>query len=305
MAYNINDNNFSRDDYTKRRVRLEYLAMNVSKYAAELSISGDMLSWATNAHSIFSENFTNNGFINREKDKAFSVFQRAFDTLSKRYQILKNLLKSRYADDESKLLIFGISGQTPRSIAEIIRISEMLTVANLKLKESGDANVLPDSMISEFQGLIDDAKEKYLLAGMKREEATKDNKNLRELFDADSKRLKSIYSWILTFWKNDDDRMIELGFDKVKPRRGRQGPLAPTNLTYDIAENLLKWDESENATSYQVAIADAESIKIRWQKYYSGDKTEVVLNSKFQKTKVKIRARSANGFGKWGEVFEY
>lgn len=304
MAYFVNDNNFSRDNYTKRTVRLEYIAKPVAKYADELSISGDMLSWLMNAYTIFKEQSTKDRFANLDKERAFNEFQKSLDILTKRYQVLKNLLISRYASDESKLLIFGISGQTPRTIAEIIRSSEMLAAGNLKLKDSGDTNVLPDAMILEFQALIDDSKEKYLLAGIKREEATKENKKLRELYDADTKKLKAIYSWILTFWKNDDDRLMEFGFDKVKPKGGRRGPLAPTNHSFDTSSNLLKWDESENATSYQVAIADAESLKTRWQKYYSGDQSEVVLSSKFAKTKVKIRARSANGFGKWGEEFE-
>jgi len=301
MSYFINDNNFARDNYPKRMTRLGLLSRAAPKYAVELSISGDMLTWAMNAHPIFMEQSSKDTITSGEKDVAYQTFQESFNILTKRYQILKDLLISRYADDESKLLIFGISGQTPRTIPEIIQSSEMLTGANTKLKDSGDTNVLPDSMILEFQNQIDDAKEKYFLAGMQRDEATQENKKLRELFDADTKRLKAIYSWIVTFWSKDENKLIEFGFDQVKPRSGRRGPLAPTNIAFDSVTNFVRWDESENATSYQLVIADAESLKTRWQKYYSGEKNEVIIDSKFTRTKIKVRARSANGFGKWSE----
>lgn len=301
MSYYINDNNFSRDNKSKREVRLKYLAKSVPKYAVELSISGEMLNWATNAFSEFNEQIHKDILASVDKSEAYKNFHNALEILTKRYQILKDLLISRYANDDSKLLIYGISGKTKRTIPEIIRSSEMLTVANAKLIEEGDTNVLPEAMISDFQSLIDDAKEKSLLAGMKREVATQESKKLNELFTADTLSIKAIYTWIITYWKKDDSRLLEFGFVRAKTRRGRRGPLAPTNVSFDASSKQLKFDESENATSYQVAIADAESVKTRWQKYYSGEKNEIIVDSKFSRTKVKIRARSANGFGKWSE----
>ena len=147
MSYFINDNNFARDTHPKRRTRLDFLAQTVSKYAVELSIFGDMLTWAMNAHAVFMEQSSKDTISSGKKDVAYQTFQESFNVLTKRYQILKDLLISRYADDESKLLIFAISGQTPRTIPEIIQSSEMLTGANTKLKDSGDTNVLPDLMI--------------------------------------------------------------------------------------------------------------------------------------------------------------
>ncbi len=55
MSYFINDNNFARDKYPKRMTRLGLLSRAVPKYASALSISGDMLTWAVNAYSVFME----------------------------------------------------------------------------------------------------------------------------------------------------------------------------------------------------------------------------------------------------------
>ena len=129
---------------------------------------------------------------------------------------------SRYSVDDQKLNIFGIKGQTPRNQTGIVSVSRNLVAGNDKLKLAGDPNVLPDSMITNFQALIDDAENKYLNATIERQEALDATNELRVLYDQGSVNLRALFNWIIATWSKFDSRLIVLGFAQANERGGLQ-----------------------------------------------------------------------------------
>ncbi len=77
-----------------------------------------------------------------EKDEAFQTSQESDATLSERYQILKDILISRYNNDNDILKIYGFIGQTPDTHDSIISAANDLIKCHNEHKAAGDTLVL-------------------------------------------------------------------------------------------------------------------------------------------------------------------
>jgi hypothetical protein len=130
MAYIIENNGFTSDSYGVRATRLYFLSNSIDTYAVELSVIGDMLTWAQGAVAAFDAAQDKQSAELGEKNEAFQISQTADADLAERYQILKDLLKARYGEGSDSLKIYGISGPTPRSRVEVIDKAEALIEGN-------------------------------------------------------------------------------------------------------------------------------------------------------------------------------
>jgi len=302
MAYLIENNNFSNDSYGIRATRLNFLAANIDTYAVELSLEGSLLEWAQDASDLFDAALVKQNVEIGEMDEAFQTSQEAVQSLVERYQILKDILISRYSVDDQKLNIFGIKGQTPRNQTGIVSVSRNLVAGNDKLKLAGDPNVLPDSMITNFQALIDDAENKYLNATMERQEALDATNELRVLYEQGSINLRAIYNWTIATWSKYDSRLIVLGYAQASERGGGRVPAIPVNLAYNETTKVFSWDEVTDATSYQLAYCLDGQPEQEWMSDYSGTDNFTVFEPGDGNWLVKVRARSANGYSDWSNT---
>lgn len=299
MGFLISSNNFSQDDYAIRSTRLEFLSKVIGVYAAELSVTGDLLDWALNSFNLFEEARTDGTMEDAAVSVEYQNFQIAYEELQNRYQLLKNILKSSYHNEPDKFEVFGIEGKTPRTKSGIFHACELLIGGNIKLKELGDTNVLPDSKIDEFQILLDETKEKELLATMSNEKSKYSTKELHKVFDEDTAKLRAIYNLVVAAWGKYDTRLIIFGFVQAKEiRRGKKAD-TPSNIVFDENTKTLTWDESEGATSYQLAFSETE--KSKWKVLFSGKANNYTFKEAPMNIKIKIRTRNKNGFSKWSE----
>ena len=299
MGFLINNNNFSQDDYAIRSMRLDHLSRVIASYAAELSVTGDLLDWALNSYDLFEEVRINGTMEDSAVSVEYQNFQIAFEELQNRYQLLKNILKSSYHNEPDKFEVFGIEGKTPRTKSGIFHACELLIGGNLKLKEQGDTNVLPDSKIDEFQILLDETKEKELLATMSNEKSKNSTKELRKVFDEDTAKLRAIYNLVVAAWGKYDTKLIIFGFVQAKEIRRSKKADIPSNIVFDETTKTLTWDESEGATSYQLAFSEVE--KSKWKVLYASKENNYTFKETPANIKIKLRTRNKNGFSKWSE----
>lgn len=222
MSFLINHNTFSLDDDGIRMTRLEFLQRSISDYASELSISDTMLDWALNSGDIFTKALTSKDLQKGSMMEAVQTYQENFQELKEKYQIYKNIIKSRYADNPEKLVIFGVQQRTDVTMDGIKRSAELLIQGNNKLKELSDPNVLPDSMIDNLQNILDQINENYLKASLEKEEYQNKLKEYRKIFDEDTKKLRALYNWVIAFWGAENPKLIPLGFDIKRKRRRKK-----------------------------------------------------------------------------------
>ena len=79
-------------------------------------------------------------------------------------------------------------------------------------------------------------------------------------------------------------------------------PKIPVNIIYDAVNSVIRWDETPNATSYQV-VARLNNDKSKWKSIYKGIKNFAEFKPAPGEWLLKIRARNAGGYGKWSEEF--
>ena len=298
MSFLIENNNFSNDSYNVRETRLYFVSNSIDAYSAELLISDNLLAWAQGAYEVFKTAKVNQSVVTGEKDEAFQSSQEADTALAERYQILKDILISRYTTEDDKLKVYGIFGPTPAGHAAMIFVSEVLVEGNNRFKIVSDPNVLPDTMINNLQLLIDNSKQKYYDAGLEREDATVATVNIHKIFNDDSKKLRELYNWVIAFWGKFDLRLIILGFVQAENNAGGHVPVAPNNLAFDADNNLFTWENVLNASSYQL-VYKATGTENDWEDIYSGDLTEFSFTPQSGDWSFKIRARNENGYGNW------
>lgn len=238
-----------------------------------------------------------------EKMEAFQASQQADAALGERYQILKDILMSRYQDDNESLKVYGITPVTPRTHSERIDASENLIEGNQRMTTLTDPLALPSAMITSLSDLVTEAKEKFYTAGIERRESEVATAALISLYDADSKKLRALYNWVIAHWGKYDPRLIDLGFVTANDNTGGTKPPIPINLAYNSSSHLLTWDNVEEATSYQL-VSKLTGSTNEWEELYTGDLPECVFTQASGDWSFKVRSRNSNGYGDWSTILD-
>lgn len=303
MAFLIENNAFTRDTYGVRSTRLQFLSSSIDTYAVELGITGDLLEWAQDAFENFELARTNQSVELGEKDEAFQTSQEADLALGERFQVLKDILISRYPVGDDLLKVYGIFQPSPVLHDETIHAAEDLISGHNKRKDEGDPNVLPDAMITNLQVLIDNSRSMYYQAGLERTQSQLATISLQTIFTNDSKKLRAVYNWVIATWSKSDPRLISLGFVQASDQTGGDTLPAPFNLVYHPEIPSITWDPVEGATSYQVVLKPIGGLD--WLEIYNGVDTDLYHADPVGTYLVKARARNANGYGDWSAELQY
>ena len=212
------DNYFTNDSYLLRLSRLEILKKFISEWAGSLSIPVDLVEWGNNAFDRWQETLqavkkhklSANNFYTEQKDADEKTF--------KYYLKCKQLLKSQFSNDPSKLKAWGIEGRFPRNRINKIKAVEKLLLANTKMIEKKESKILPENFATQLQFLLETSNSinKNILAYKENRTEKKVTKQM-EIFQEDSKKLRTLYSWVLMTWGPDEPYLVQLGF-AVKPK---------------------------------------------------------------------------------------
>ena len=298
MGFIIENNGFANDSRGVRGTRLSFISGNIDTYSAELEIEAALLAWAQGASAPYDAAIIDQTDEIGEKDEAYQTSQEADSAMYDRYVQLRELLKSRYGDDDDALHQYGISGPIPAGQKERFYKAQELIKENEERLAAGDPKALPAGMVLTLTTLTNDVEAKYKATGVERIEAKQATDTLNALFDADSIQLRVLYNWCVAYWGNKDPRLIALGFVQAKSHGGGQ-PDAPLNFYYDNITSEFIWDAVATATSYQCAMQDASVPGADWNEIYNGPEPRFPWPSVEGHWNVKVRARNANGFGDW------
>ena len=226
------DNIFIRERESGRSLRLDYVSKKIAEVAAELQVSGGLLDWAVNAKTSYDEVYYAYYFENMEKKHALTDSRNADKALIEIYQLCKNILFSRFKDDD-KLQLFGISGTTPRKHNDITTAAEIMLKANSDLATAGEPDILPENLRIRLQNCFNDSVQFYYEIGKKTETAAKSARILKEKFEADSKNLRILYNLAVAVWGKENYELTMLGFAVDNKKRGRKRKGKPEEETIE------------------------------------------------------------------------
>ena len=302
MSFVIEDNNFTRDNYGVRATRLSLLKANIDDYSTELAIETAMLAWAQNAYDAWETAIVNQSAESGEKSEAFQTSQEADETLYDKYISMKELLISRYGAEDDQLERYGINGTTSRRRADVIHKAKQLIHGNDLESAESDPNALPQAMIDILQALVDVAVNRYDIAIKEKFESKTSTKEIRNIYDVDANKMRTLLNWASTMWSKFDLRLELLGFVPAQ-KKGGGYPKVPAGLAFDPETNTFNWDAVDGATSYHLAYMAAEGDE-DWQDAYKGSDTSVVFDPGAGFWLFKVRARNANGYGDFSAPIE-
>ncbi len=307
MAFIIANNLFTRDSRGTRGTRLSFISGNIDMHAAELEIEAALLAWAQGASAAYDDALVAQTNKIGEKGTAFQASQDADAAMLERYVQLRKLLKSRYGDDKLTLKEFGIAGTVPQNNQQRYYKAIELIEKNAERLAAGDPRALPAGMVASLVPLADNVETEYKLALEAGRIANDTTKALNDLFDADSVQLRILYNWCVSYWGKRNPLLIDLGFVQAKAHHRGQ-PKPPENLSYDDLNSVFSWDAVERATSYQCEMqtdsSGANSLGTKWNEIYEGSETSFIWQKAEGRWDVRVRARNAHGFGKWGDEIE-
>ena len=307
MSYIIPDNNVARDPYIVRTERLRIIKEFIDTHQPALSLPPELLDWAHDAHDIWYAALIKSDAEWAEKEGAFLEIELAEAPARERVNIIKELLRSRYADRPELMERYNLDETTPRSRGGLLQLADGIVEMHERLKDEGDPLVLPDAMIDNMDALVEEVKAKENAAQDEFEDAKTATRDLRALFDADSKKLALLYDWAVAMWGADDPRMLEIGFVQRFSQGGGGGgevPAAPEEFAMAWLDPSLKftWAEIEGATSYQLAFSvDGDA----WEELYSGEEPLFEYEPPEGLRFYRVRARNASGYGEWSDQLEF
>ncbi len=298
MSYIIENNSFTIDTYGVRSTRLLMISNNIDDYEVELEIEADMLSWAQDTYQNWQDELADRSVERGQKLEAYQTRDEASEALYDKYVRAKELLISRYGEDDQNLATYGVDVPVPTRKPDIINKAYELIRGNEVQTAAGDPKALPAGMINNLKTLADDAADKQEIAKKEKSEMKEATQTLHNLYDTDSDRLSSLLNWVLMYWAKNDPRLELFGFVPYTAHGGGQTPDAPQNLAYDMGSGQFSWDAVETATSYQLAYR-ATGSDDDWEEAYKGADTSVTFDPGNGDWEFRVRARNEHGYGDW------
>lgn|GEM_PF-2303294 len=294
MSFIITSNDFTRDPLALRLYRLMLLSTYIGDFAVELELPVRISDWGTAAYDNFLAALQNQTKEQADKFEALQTLDEANIDLYERIVAIKDLILTRFGEDDQKLYYFKLKGRLPKSQNERYHVALEIIKGNRDLEAAGDPNALPSGMIDALETLAEKVDAEFKNVGREISEAKSATVELRTLFDEDSRNLRELLNWIVIYWGKTDPRLIQLGFVQEFPQGGGNVPEAPGGLDYD--NGIFTWDSVDGATTYQLGISADGDI---WEELYSGEETSFEFTPEEGTWFVRVRGRSDNGFGDW------
>ncbi|MBC8384922.1 MAG: fibronectin type III domain-containing protein [Candidatus Cloacimonetes bacterium] len=299
------NNDVGHDPNGLRTLRLLALKTYIEVWAVILSLPPAMVDWALAAYDRWVAALGNSTVQMGESEEAYQDMQEADGITFNYYLKCKELLLDLYGLIDRVLKIYGIEGAFPKARKDRLRTVQDLLDGHAVLKVEGDPNVLPDAFIEKLQGFLDASNvafANYVVKEKPEALAAVDAQNT--LKDADTKELRTLYSWTQMTWEPTEPFLIQLGFAPAVPQPGSGQPGEPQDVEQDYQDPELdtSWSPCDNATSYQLAFSENNSD---WEELYFGDDTSFRYNPPDGLRYYKVRARNKHGYSDWSETLEF
>jgi len=249
------NNAFSDDNDENRLERLLLISENIDTYAAELSIAGDLLSWAQDAGETWETAVAQAVVQDGEMDMAYEDLHKAVSEAYDYYVMARDYLTAliwQVEKPNDMLHTYGFEGKSPRT-------GKGLVIAISAWKERHDHMVA-----NSLEPVVSDAIMDQLLAhettlkqlGYTTEKETDESSDAYKLkfdtFATDSAQLSVLFTLSKLIWGHDNSNLRLLGFVPSSEVWTENKPPHPKNFVYDDVAGLFNWDAVEGVDSYEV-----------------------------------------------------
>lgn len=254
MAH-LKNNGFSVDTEENRCMRLMLIQNNISMWAGELGIGGQLLAWAETCYTKFNLLLTAAINANGEKVEAKQEEELKFSNARNYYIKAKELLLAtinEFQPDDMIVKAYGIDGASPRKLMEFFTAVDVMHAEQLKLIGAADPRVLPQTVMDKLVALTNEIK--AFVDNYSEKELTSDLafNAKHECFDADYIKLRLLYTSAVVVWGVDSDKLKLLGFVPKSEIWTHEKLGVPQNLTYEANTFSLRWAPVLHATFYRI-----------------------------------------------------
>lgn len=209
------DNYFTNDNYITRTDRLEILQEYIDDWKGTLTIPDHLVDWAKNAADRWKEIREKIQNYKEERQKLTKKSNDIDEDVFNFYLKCKRLLKNQYGNNSKVQRELGIDKHFPRK-----RNKKFVVIKHLLERNKNslfEEEYLAPEFINKLMRLYQKAQEVYKTAHKKNVPLLKEQ---NRIYDNDSKKLRTLYSWVLMFWEPEQPYLIQLGF-AVKPSKSK------------------------------------------------------------------------------------
>lgn len=298
-------NDFGNDPNGLRSLRLLAIKTYINTWAVVLNLPQTIINWALEAYDKWITALGRSTVETGQSEAAYQDMTNADKETFRYYQQCKDLILHKFGQIDKVLKIYGIKGHFPRVRKDKMRAVQALLDGNDALKADGDPHVISDEFIQKLQDYLDASNAAFVNYVLKEKaEALAAVKDQKALKDVDTRHLRSAYYLTCMIWDKGDPKLIQLGFAPTVPRPGNGQPGKPQNVTQTLKDADLEtgWDDINNATSYQLAVSEDNSI---WEELYFGAENSYTCNPPDSLRYYRVRARNKNGYSVWSEVVSF
>jgi len=212
------DNYFTNDSYAIRTARLDILKNYIEYWAASLSIPRALVNWGLHAGDKWKNVLSVAKNKKKNSGNYYSELRDADEKTFKYYLRCKRLIVSSFGDDKKKLHFFGVDDKFPRNRPEKIAVVEKFLKSSQRLLDQ-EKDVIPREFTEKLKNLHAGSTKIFQKSEEVKSEKSESNNSIQmTLFKEDSRKLRSLYSWALMTWEQDEPYLVQLGF-AVKTRK--------------------------------------------------------------------------------------
>ncbi len=298
--FQVFHNNFGLDTYFERSDRLRVIAQFSNASIAALSPPQDLADWMIAANDEF--NGCRPYSRGNAKSPRHKKYRQPFTIagISAAYQPHKRLIQSEYAGLPELLCEFDVHLPFPtRKAAALERVRRTIETLERHAAEHPEAPAMPATTLPALRAIVEQNEEYHGNNGEAELERRRRAATFKVNWERDTNNLRRLYS----LWKavQPEGMLVHsIGFREERHRRAGMPPV-PENVR--VEGGILKWDAAERATSYQVSVrrlgVPGRRADKKFTEHYGGESTECPAPP--APCIVKVRARNANGFGKYSE----
>jgi len=211
----LKNNDLTKESIENRLYRLLRMQNNIDTHAAELGITGPVLSWGQNCYDVFSGAITASTVEAGESKDATIIVREKFAEAKDYYQKAKDILIAyldQYKPDEILLASYRVDRPTPRKYLDLTEAIDVFEETHNRLVAAGDDRVIAQAIIDELVARGNDFKTELDNAGIEQRESDVAYQEQHTIFNADTEKLRLVLSLACMIWGDDDPKLKDLGF---------------------------------------------------------------------------------------------
>ncbi len=293
-------NNFSLDKQLLRRTRLDKIELFINEFQPELNLPPELLAWAQSCGTRYETAISEAISKRNQKRGTFAHVKHEDADLSIIYGTVRTMAQGLYHGHDDYFDDYHFDKPFPRARAARIDRSEHVIEVAQRHRDEGLPFALPATVTDKLQYAVDELQTAVADADKKRYDYEHAALAAREIYDADTPKLRQLRSWALLVWSKFDVNFHRLGMVTSKKRRaGYPPPVENLSVTQDGGTVKISWDETPRAVSYEIEWSPDSKD---WDELFDTNATSYSYTPPPGKRYYRVRAHNLRGFGDWSEI---